>query len=158
KDGAVQPQDQLLFVFGDSPGLSFTETAAGGAWLSVNPASGTAPTSPIVSVNPANLAAGNYQGTVTVRVPNANPPTQAVSVTVFVEPAGPARLGVDPTAGLNFSYTQASAAQTGRIVVSNLGGGALVFQATATAASSGTWLTARPSSGSAATPPPVFGI
>jgi uncharacterized protein (TIGR03437 family) len=106
-------------------------------------------------VNPASLAAGNYQGTVTVRVPNANPAVQTVSVTVFVDPAGPAHLVVDPAAGLNFSYTQASTAQTSRIVVSNLGGGAMVFQVATTAASNGRWLTASPLSGTATSAAPV---
>jgi uncharacterized protein (TIGR03437 family) len=155
KEGTVQPQDQLLFLFGDSPGLNFTETAAGGPWLSVAPASGTAPTSPIVTVNPAGLAAGNYQGTVAVRVPNANPAVQMVQVNVFVEPAGPPHLGVAPVAGLSFSYTQASAARTGRIVVSNLGGGSLAFQAAAATTSNGMWLTLSPQSGSATAAAPV---
>ncbi len=155
KEGAVQPEDQLLFVFGDSPGLNFSETATGGPWLSVAPASGTAPTSPIVTVNPAGLAAGNYQGTVTVRVPNANPAVQMVQVNVFVEPGGPAHLGVDPATGLSFSFTQASNAQTGRIVVSNLGGGSLTFQAVATTRSNGAWLTLSPQSGTATPAAPV---
>jgi uncharacterized protein (TIGR03437 family) len=155
KEGAVQPQDQFLFVFGDSPGLNFTETATGDAWLSVAPASGAAPTSPIVTVNPTGLGAGNYQGTVTVRVPNANPAVQTVSVTVVVDPAGPPHMAVDPAVGLSFSYTQASNAQTGRIVVSNLGGGTLAFQALAVAASNGTWLRINPQNGSATSAAPV---
>jgi len=155
KEGATQPQDQLLFVFGDTPGLTFTEKVSGGAWLSVAPASGSAPTSPIVTVNPTGLAAGNYTGTVSVTVPNTNPSVQTVTVNVFIEPAGPAHLGVDPTAGLTFSYTQASIAQTGRIVVSNLGGGSLDFQVAAAAASNGAWLSATPQSGSATASAPV---
>jgi uncharacterized protein (TIGR03437 family) len=155
KEGTVQPQDQLLFVFGDSPGLSFTETATGGPWLSVAPASGMTPTSPIVEVNPAGLAAGNYQGSVTVRVPNANPAVQMVQVNVFVEAGGPAHLGVDPATGLSFSFTQASNAQTGRIVVSNLGGGSLTFQASAGTTSNGAWLTVSPQSGTATPAAPV---
>src|SRR5207245_68651 len=108
-----------------------------------------------VTVNPSGLAAGNYQGTVTVRAPNADPAVQTVSVTVFIEPAGPGHLGVQPSAGLSFSFTQASAAQTSRVVVSNLGGGALLFQATAAAASNGTWLTLSPGTGSATAAAPV---
>jgi hypothetical protein len=78
-----------------------------------------------------------------------------VQVNVFVEPAGPAHLGVAPAAGLSFSYTQASTARTGRIVVSNLGGGSLAFQAVAATTSNGMWLTLSPQSGSATAAAPV---
>jgi uncharacterized protein (TIGR03437 family) len=155
REGTVQSQDQLLYLFGDSPGLNFTETATGGSWLSVAPASGAAPTSPIVTVNPTGLVSGSYQGTVTVRVANANPPVQTVSVNVFIDPAGPPHLGVDPVVGLTFSYTQASNPQTGRIVVTNLGGGTLAFQALAAATSDGAWLTVSPQSGNATAAAPV---
>ncbi len=150
REGSVQTQQQFLDIYGSSPGLSFTETASGGAWLSVAPASGMAPVrTPIVTVNPSGLAAGSYQGTVTVTIANANPSVQTVSVEVFIEPAGPPHLDVEPAAGLSFSYTQGSAAQTSRLTVSDLGGGAVTFQATATAVSNGIWLSVVPSSGSA---------
>jgi len=45
-----------------------TATSSGGNWLSVNPTTGTAPSSPQVAVNSASLAAGAYNGSVTVTV------------------------------------------------------------------------------------------
>src|SRR5581483_193027 len=75
---------------------SFTATAAvtspsGGSWLSVAPTSGTAgatATALTVSVNPAGLNPGTYNGTVTVTAPGATNSPQTLNVTYTVNPSG----------------------------------------------------------------------
>ncbi|MCH8269147.1 MAG: hypothetical protein IH846_16710, partial [Acidobacteria bacterium] len=78
-EGTVQLQRQDVSIFSNIDGLAFTTaatTTSGGNWLSVNPASGTAPSSLVVSVDPSGLLAGSYQGAVTVTAPSADPRTQ----------------------------------------------------------------------------------
>jgi sugar lactone lactonase YvrE len=75
-------------VISGSGTVSFTAAAAtndGAAWLSVTPANGTAasasPGSLAITVHPASLAAGSYQGTVSV-TSSAGKATIAVALTV----------------------------------------------------------------------------
>jgi uncharacterized protein (TIGR03437 family) len=54
-------------------------------WLSVASASGTAPATLPVSVNPANLAAGTYTGSVQISAPGATGSPASVAVSLVVE-------------------------------------------------------------------------
>ena len=63
--------EQEFFLMGDGAVLGFTATATvatppGGAWLSVNPTIGVTPATLTVTVDPAGLPDGNYQGTITI--------------------------------------------------------------------------------------------
>src|SRR5206468_1944166 len=73
--------------------------AAGGSWLSVTPASGTTPSNVSVSVNPAGLAAGTYNGTVTLSASGATP--KVVNVTLVVSSG--ATISATPST-LSFTY------------------------------------------------------
>lgn len=71
----------------DGSAVSFSASASGGTWLSVSPASGTTGSSSsntlTVSVSPAGLSAGTYQGTVTLSSSGAsNTPTVGVTLVV----------------------------------------------------------------------------
>jgi len=71
-------------------GLAWTasaRTTSGGDWLSVSPASGQMPASICVSVDASSLAAGSYQGSITISVPLASPSLVTIAVTLTV-PAG----------------------------------------------------------------------
>jgi uncharacterized protein (TIGR03437 family) len=59
-------------------------TSSGGNWLSISPSSGLTATLASVTVNTAGLAAGTYQGAISISGPEAsnNPQTVSVSVTV----------------------------------------------------------------------------
>ena len=70
--GSTQTESRIFTVY-SSTSASFTLTAAGGAWLSASPTSGSTPGSVIVAVNPSGLAAGTYHGTLTVHVAGAAP-------------------------------------------------------------------------------------
>ncbi|MCL5036183.1 MAG: PQQ-binding-like beta-propeller repeat protein [Chloroflexi bacterium] len=64
--GAGAPPDQNLRV-NNSGGNDLNWTASVDAgWLSVLPASGTAPSNAVVSVTPAGLSAGTYNGVITI--------------------------------------------------------------------------------------------
>ncbi len=63
--------EQEFFLMGDGAVLGFTATATvttppGGAWLSVSPTIGVTPATLTVTVDPAGLPDGNYQGTITI--------------------------------------------------------------------------------------------
>jgi uncharacterized protein (TIGR03437 family) len=67
--GGPVPNAQALQVNGITSGLTFTvqsSTSSGGNWLLVNSSGGTTPAVISVSVNPTNLPAGSYQGTISV--------------------------------------------------------------------------------------------
>src|SRR5208283_3244837 len=95
-----------------------------------------------------SLAAGTYQGTVTITAPNAVPATTTVAVTLTVLPATPAALAVD-TQNVSFTATQGSGGLTLQLHVSNTGGGSLTFTASATTTSGGPWLAISPANGTA---------
>lgn len=85
--GNAAPASQTLSLSSAGGPVQFTAQAAAtssGNWLSVTPTAGTTPANLTVSVNPANLAAGNYTGTITITSPGANNSPQAVNVTLAV--------------------------------------------------------------------------
>lgn len=126
--------------------LTYT-TTSDASWLSVSPASGTAPQALQVSAALGTLAAGTYTGHVTVTAAGAQGSPATITATFTVVPAAPApALSLSATA-LSFSGTQGSgtspAAQT--VNVTNTGGGSLTFGAS----SDSSWLSASPAGGTA---------
>lgn len=121
----------------------FTATASGGAWLSVTPASGTAPGSVAISVNPAEIPAGTYRGSVSVRIPTATPSERSVPVVLTVAPAGDSRLTLETTS-LTISSVEGGIPQTVNVKVSNSGRSPVPF----TVATHAPWLTVTPVNGS----------
>ena len=87
---ATTPQTVQLTSTATTPYTVVTSTTDKGAWLSVNPSSGTAGTSAItltVSANTQNLAVGSYSGTVTISSPSSlTPAIIGVSLTVTAVP------------------------------------------------------------------------
>ena len=77
--------------------LAWTASAAAatGSWLSVSPASGTAPSALSIAVNAAGLAAGTYQGTVQIKSAGASNSPLTIGVTLTVA-AAPPTLTVSP--------------------------------------------------------------
>ncbi len=75
-----------------------TSTSNGGNWLSVTPASGTAPSTLTVSVNSNGLVAGTYNGTITVSSNGAANSPQTVPVTLTIAPP-PSISNLTPSSG-----------------------------------------------------------
>lgn len=139
--GAANPAAKTLSVANTGGGsLSFT-ASDDASWLSVTPASGSAPRDLGVSVDTAGLAAGSYSATVTVTSAGTTGSPKQIPVTLTVA-AAPA-LSVTP-ASLSFSATSGGASPaTKTLSVANTGGGTLSF----TALDDATWLSVTPASG-----------
>jgi len=149
RQGSTLPPDSLVSVFTNAAALPFTASVNPGAnWLTVTPASGTAPALLFLSVNPSSLAPGTYSGAVTVNAPSANPASQTITVSLTVEAAGVPKLSVESDA-LNFAFALGSQGRTERRTVTNLGSGTLAFQVASTTATGGQWLSATPDRGQA---------
>jgi uncharacterized protein (TIGR03437 family) len=113
-------------------------------WLSVAVTSGTAPSTLSVLVSPTGLGGGTYTGSVQISAAGASNSPASVAVTLTVAPAPPV-LAVSPQA-LTFNYAvggRIPAAQG--ISITNTGGGALSWVASASAA----WVGLSPASGTA---------
>jgi uncharacterized protein (TIGR03437 family) len=93
QSGGSLPQAQSIAVSATSA-AAFTAVASGGSWLSVNPASGTTPANLSVTVNPAGLNPGTYNGTITVTGTNGAQGTPIVNVTLAVAAPLPSIKGV----------------------------------------------------------------
>jgi uncharacterized protein (TIGR03437 family) len=145
--GGSAPGTQTINLSSFVAGLSFTASSSA-AWLSVSPSSGSMPAILTVSIDPSSLAAGTYQGTVTITAPNAVPSTTTVAVTLTVKPGTPAALGID-TQNVSFTATQGSGPLTQQLHVLNPGGGSLSFTANASTTSGGSWLSISPANGTA---------
>ncbi|MEA2136290.1 MAG: hypothetical protein QOC68_4199 [Solirubrobacteraceae bacterium] len=141
--GAANPAAKTLSVANTGGGsLSFT-VSDDAPWLSVSPASGTAPRDLSVTVDTVGLAAGTYSATVTVTSAGTQGSPKQIPVTLTVA-AAPA-LSVSP-ASLSFSATSGGASPaTKTLSVTNTGGGTLSF----TASDDAPWLSVTPASGTA---------
>jgi uncharacterized protein (TIGR03437 family) len=140
--GSSTTLQRNISVISTSTPISWTATAStisGGTWLQVTPAQGIsdpAKTAPSITIagNAANLAAGDYYGTVTIRAPTA---LQVISVVFHVvTPALSPGAVVEPT-GLTFTGSpggNAPAAKT--LQISNPTTAALTFTASLTPSTS----------------------
>jgi glucose/arabinose dehydrogenase len=87
--GGASPAAKSVSVTNTGGGtLAFT-TSDNASWLAVSPASGTAPASLSVSVNVTGLAAGTYNGAVTVTASGAAGSPATIPVTLTVGPSTP---------------------------------------------------------------------
>jgi hypothetical protein len=82
--GSAVPGAQSVSVTASPSALSFTASTSGGTWLSAAPMNGTTPGTVSVTVNPAGLAGGTYNGNVTIASPGATGSPQTVQVTLMV--------------------------------------------------------------------------
>jgi uncharacterized protein (TIGR03437 family) len=90
--GGANPATQTIAVSlagGGAVAFNASATVSSGTnWLSVSPTAGTTPANVTVSINPAGLPAGSYQGTVTITVAGAtnSPITLPIGLTVAPAP------------------------------------------------------------------------
>ncbi len=145
--GGATPAAQSIAI-GGGP-LNYRATVSGGAWLSVSPAGGTAPGSVSVSVNTTGMAAGAYNGTVTITVPGAVNGTQVVPVTLTVTNPFPT-LQISPQ---TLSFTCATGNTPPIPYVLQVASSSTPLNYTASP-SGGSWLSVVPSSGT--TPGALF--
>ena len=139
------PQTLSVSSASGSAGVPFTVAATStGSWLTVSITQATTPAAVTVRANITGFAAGTYPGTVTITPTGGQP---IVLQTQLVLQAAPT-VSV-PQTPLTFSYAGGGAtpaAQNLVVTVTGTGGGF-----TASASSTGNWLTVSPTSGSATT-------
>ena len=123
--------------------ISFNAAATtndGGSWLRVSPTTSATPTNLAVSVDPANLAAGNYTGTISVSSSGATNSPQTKTVTLVVRAA--AVLAVNNT---SMQFTSRDGAVPGAQTLSVASSGdPISFNVSV---SGGGWLSVTPSNG-----------
>ena len=148
---SVTPQSSAVVASaatGQLPITASVATASGGSWLSVAPTASFTTGTPIsVSVNPVNLSAGIYMGTVTVApavgaAAGNGAQTIQVTLTVGNDPAIQANVG---SPGLVFPYEMGQSAPAPQTVVLTSSTGAqLSYTVTSAEATCGgvTWLNA----------------
>ena len=123
--------------------LSFTDTDDA-SWLTVTPASGSAPATLSAAVNVAGLAQGTYTATVTVTSAGTSGSPKLIPVTLTVGPPAPAPVLTTSPASLTFSGVAGGANPAAQNVsVTNTGGGTLSYTAT----DNQTWITESPGLG-----------
>ncbi len=86
--GGANPANQTLSISNTGGGTLNWTASDDATWLTVSPTSGTAPSTATLSVNITGLAAGTYNGTVTVSATGATNTPVSVPVTLTVNPAG----------------------------------------------------------------------
>jgi uncharacterized protein (TIGR03437 family) len=85
QSGGSPPPTQVISLGSSGATLSFSAVAAStGSWLSVASSSNLTPASLTISVNPAGLAVGTYNGTITVNAPDASNRTLTIPATLTV--------------------------------------------------------------------------
>jgi uncharacterized protein (TIGR03437 family) len=85
--GSATPAAQNVSITNAGGGTLAWTAAASAFWISVSPASGSAPASVPIAVNPGNLAAGTYNGTVQITAAGASGSPASIAVTLVVQGA-----------------------------------------------------------------------
>ncbi len=93
--GGANPANQSISITNTGGGTLNWSATDDATWLSVSPASGTAPSTLTASVNIAGLAAGTYNGNITISATGATNTPVTVPVTLTVNAAGGAQLIVN---------------------------------------------------------------
>ena len=139
--GGSAPAAQNIALSSSGTAVSYT-TATSATWLTATPASGSTPATVSVSVNPSGLAAGTYNGNVTLTSAGASNSPKTVPVTLNVTAATANNLTATPLS-LSFNYQSGGATPAAQTV--NLTSSSAMSYSVAT---SGGWLSATPISGS----------
>jgi uncharacterized protein (TIGR03437 family) len=142
--GGATPAAQSVSITGTA-GISFTTSTGGVPWLSATP-SGTVPSSISVSINAAGLsglAAGSYNGAVTVTANGAGGSPATIPVTLTVSTA---TLTATPSK-LTFNYQIGSSTPPAAQTISIGDASNISFTVTAATNLGGSWLSVTPGSG-----------
>jgi len=144
----VAPESEEQFIAVNATGGTATVTATvatndNGSWLQATQTVST-PGSIGVRVNSAGLAAGNYNGTVTLSSPNTATLVVPVTLVVSTNPI----LSSTPTA-LTFAVRQGGQPVTQQVPLRTSNNTSVTFTANATMTGAGTWLVATPLVGTA---------
>lgn len=147
--GGASPHSQSISLTNTGGGaLNFalqTETSAGGAWLQVSASSATAPATLTVRANSSTLAAGQYQGLITLRETTTGE-TRTLAVSLLVSRAVPI-LQVSQTGLLFLGVEGSLTLRPQTLTLQNRGQGVMSWRVTTSVPGGGDWLRATPESG-----------
>lgn len=142
QSGGSVPPAQSLSLTATGSSLSYTAAVTAGAmWLQVSNGSGTTPGSPSVSVSPASLSAGTYNGTITVTATGAVNSPVTVPVTLTVGNSSQPQLTVSPSS-FNFSGYVGSYVPSQTLTITTSNGSVVPYTIQAATNSGGNWLSA----------------
>jgi hypothetical protein len=141
--GGTNPTNQS-FTISNTGGGTLTWTAGdNAAWLTLSPASGTNTGNITAGVNITGLAAGTYNGTISIAATGATSKTVPVSLTVNAAPTATPVIGLS-LASLTYAGTAGGTNPTNQsFTISNTGSGTLTW----TAGDNASWLTLSPATG-----------
>jgi hypothetical protein len=88
--GGASPSSQAIAITNAGVGTLSWTASSSATWLSVTPASGTAPSTLTASASTSGMTAGTYSATITLSATGASNTPLAVPVTLTVSPAGQA--------------------------------------------------------------------
>ena len=145
--GKSNPDGQRLdFLAVNSPASVTlkTTTASGGNWLKVTPSTFTTPYSTYVTVSPASLPVGEYEGNIAVMAQGDSTPVFNVPVKLTI--GNGALLTVSGSLS-PFNYEQGEAAPAGQVLSVGSSSTPVDFQVTTSTSDSHDWLMVGPLSG-----------
>jgi hypothetical protein len=100
--GAANPANQTVSLTNTGGTLNWTVSDSA-SWLSVSPASGSSSSTLTTAVNTSGLAAGTYNGTITVSATGSSSKTVAVTLTVSAPTTSSATLTWTPNTDSNLA-------------------------------------------------------
>ncbi len=107
--GGSSPAPQTVSISNAGSGTLSWTASPGAYWIAVNTASGSAPGTLSVSMNPANLAAGTYNSTIQIVSPGATGSPASIAVSLVVTGSQPAPTITAVANAASFQPTAASA-------------------------------------------------
>ncbi len=147
--GGALPAAQTIGLSGGGSVINYSVAATtkiGGAWLAAGPSSGATDGNLTAAVNPANLAPGLYEGTITITAPGAvnSPINIPVTLNVTRNPV----LHASP-ATVSFAVQTGGAAPADQTVAVTSSGAPVSFTVSTSTATGGNWLHAGAPGGTA---------
>jgi hypothetical protein len=130
--GAANPTNQTVSLTNTGGTLNWTVSDSA-SWLSVSPASGSSSSTLTTAVNTSGLAAGTYNGTITVSATGSSSQTVAVTLTVSAPTTSSATLTWTPNTDSDlagYKVYRATASGAYGAALATVPAGILTYQAT----------------------------
>jgi hypothetical protein len=131
-EGAANPANQTVSLTNTGGTLNWTVSDSA-SWLSVSPASGSSSSTLTTAVNTSGLAAGTYNGTVTVSATGSSSKTVAVTLTVSAPTTSSATLTWTPNTDSDlagYKIYRATASGAYGAALATVPAGTVTYQAT----------------------------
>ncbi len=131
--GGAAPSPQNVNVNSAVTGVGYAVSASA-PWITVSNNTGAAPGVVQIGIDPTNLAAGSFNGRVTISSPVASPSSATITISAVIAATQPPSMSVTPSM-VSLSAPQGGSPVTQTFQVLNTGGGSLSFGVGSTAGS-----------------------